>query len=170
MVQFIAPFLIFLYLPFQNSQKWLFKDLGGKCRNNLGFLPGWEGLRWGDMEFWVHQKSVFVQFEICFSTHFQPLWISVVGQVCPTYKILLPTKTDNKIQPVRVERAYGFCFKEFHSFCKRPPHSAHRSLKLARRSFLKLIVNKHSVWKGKTVSLIFFVEFQPTYKLNIINI
>ena len=26
---------------------------------------------------------------------------------------------------VRVERVYGFCFKEFHSFRKNPSHSAH---------------------------------------------
>ena len=28
----------------------------------------------------------------------------------------------------------------------------------------------HSVWEEKTVSLIIFVEFQPIYKLNIVNI
>ena len=29
--------------------------------------------------------------------NFRPIWFSIVGQVCPTYKILLPSKMDNKI-------------------------------------------------------------------------
>ena len=35
------------------------------------------------------RKIRFVQFEIYFSTYFQPLGFNIVGQVCPTYKILL---------------------------------------------------------------------------------
>ena len=39
-----------------------------------------------------------------FLTDFQPPWISVVGQVCPTYKNSLPTKTDIKIQHILKKR------------------------------------------------------------------
>ena len=82
----------FTLSKFQNKT---FYGLGGKYRNNLTFLYEWtlpkqrwlnvtfaeRWLRWGDMEIWVHQKTIFVQFEIYFSISYQPLWFSVVGQV-----------------------------------------------------------------------------------------
>lgn len=37
---------IFTFSKFPN---WTFCRLGGKYRNNLTFLSGWEGLRWGGL-------------------------------------------------------------------------------------------------------------------------
>ncbi len=50
-----------------------------------------------------------------------------------------PSRTYVRVLLVRVERVYGFCHKEFHSFCKSPPHSAH-SRNLVIPIFLTLVI------------------------------
>ena len=53
----------------------------------------------------------------------------------------------------RIKRAYGFCFKEFHSFCKSPSLSARSSLEPQRVVFV-LLLNKKDDNKTSSSSLI----------------
>ena len=70
------------------------------------------------------------------------------------WKINLPAKTKASfIEGYNVERVFGFCFNELCTFRKKPPHFAHRSLKLACRSFSKLVFNK---LKRTRINLVLF--------------
>ena len=84
---------IFNYLPLPKFPKVTFNGLGSKYRICLDLLPGWtlpkqrwlnvtfaeRWLRRGDMEFWVHQKTVLDRFKIRLSTYIQPPRFSIVG-------------------------------------------------------------------------------------------
>ena len=109
------PTYNFLFTPFK-FPKSNFYGLGlnpfftqGKSRH-CGLDPQSQELTYatpyqvrGDiLEIWVHQKTILVQFEIYFSTNFQPPRFSIVWlKAQPTF-CLLPMKLDNKILPTKL--------------------------------------------------------------------
>ena len=104
-------------------------------------LPLWGGT----LENKVHQKPVFVQFEILnFRPNCHPEFVS------GSYQNVVNTPNWQD-----AETSSAFCFRPKWTikYSKRPSHSAHRSLKLACRSFSKLIFNK---LKRTRINLVLF--------------